>query len=101
MEKFSNGLTDAQAERLACLIEELAEAQQIACKILRHGYNSHHPATYQRNGPRLEAELGDVMHIITRMNDGGDISKAQISYWESKKAERIDKYLHHQSNQEV
>lgn len=33
-----NQLTNAQAERLHILLEELGEAQQAIGKILRHGY---------------------------------------------------------------
>lgn len=38
-----NGLTPAEAERLALLSEELGEAQQAIGKILRHGYDSSNP----------------------------------------------------------
>ena len=38
-----NGLTPAQAERLAMLAEECGEVIQVVGKILRHGYDSYHP----------------------------------------------------------
>ena len=38
-----NGLTAAQAERLAMLAEECGEVIQAIGKILRHGYDSYHP----------------------------------------------------------
>ena len=38
-----NGLTSAQAERLAMLAEECGEVIQVIGKILRHGYDSWHP----------------------------------------------------------
>ena len=36
-------LTLSRLERLALLLEELGEAQQVIGKILRHGYDSRHP----------------------------------------------------------
>lgn len=47
MSEFTNNLTPAEAECLAILIEECAEVQQIACKILRHGYDSCNPTVVQ------------------------------------------------------
>ena len=43
-QSFSNGLNDAEAERLAILLEEFGEAQQAVGKILRHGYESYDPS---------------------------------------------------------
>jgi hypothetical protein len=60
-----NGLSPAEAERLALLLEELGEAQQVIGKILRHGYESHHPENPDdSNRALLEGELGDVMAAI-------------------------------------
>lgn len=59
-----NRLTPAQAERLAMLAEECGEVIQIIGKILRHGYDSHHP-----NDPRttnrelLGRELTDLLAV--------------------------------------
>lgn len=57
-----NGLTPAQTERLAILMEECGEVVQIIGKILRHGYESgspfgHNPET---NRQALIRELFDV-----------------------------------------
>jgi hypothetical protein len=38
-----NGLTPAEAERLALLAEECGEVIQAIGKVLRHGYESRHP----------------------------------------------------------
>ena len=38
-ETFNTGLTDAQRERLARLLEERGEVQQIIGKVLRHGFD--------------------------------------------------------------
>lgn len=60
MTEHFNQLTPAQAERLAILMEECGEVIQIAGKILRHGYDSHHPVTQEGNRAALLREIIDV-----------------------------------------
>lgn len=60
MTEHFNQLTPAQAERLAILAEECAEAIQIIGKILRHGLDSRHPVTQEGNASALLRELTDV-----------------------------------------
>jgi NTP pyrophosphatase (non-canonical NTP hydrolase) len=93
-----NDLTDAEAERLAILAEELGEAQQAVGKILRHGYNSYDPGDPHKvtNTSYLEKELGDVKYIISLMCKMGDVYDKEISYYARKKAKKIGQYLHHQ-----
>lgn len=61
-----NNLTPAQIERLAILIEECSEVQQIACKILRHGYDSKNPLIDDSltNRQLLQNEMGDLLFAI-------------------------------------
>lgn len=93
-----NALSAAAAERLALLLEEFGEAQQIIGKILRHGYDSHNPLdkSEQTNRSLLEHELGDVEHAIRRMTWAGDLSREGIEAAAAEKEERVEKYLHHQ-----
>lgn len=93
-----NGLTPAQAERLAILLEELGEAQQAIGKILRHGYESRNPELSHAptNRTDLERELGHVAHAVHRLVFGGDLSSTEIKLHGSRKAESIKQYLHHQ-----
>jgi hypothetical protein len=95
-----NGLTPAEAERLAILIEECAEVQQIACKILRHGYESHNPTipNSETNREALERELGDLGHAASRMEAAADINPLKIRARAQSKPERIKPYLHHQGD---
>lgn len=65
-----NGLSPAQAERLAMLAEECGEVIQAVGKILRHGYDSYHPdqqgvAPHLRftNRQALGKELCDLMAV--------------------------------------
>ena len=95
MEHF-NKLSPAEAERLACLIEELAEAQQDACKILRHGYDSFNPDDphHQGNRAALTKELNDVASAIKKMIQAGDLTSDPLgNSYPGKGA----KYMHHQN----
>ena len=96
-----NQLTDAEAERLALLLEELGEAQQAIGKILRHGYASMRPMNVEAdndiyNRDDLEKELGDVAAAISLMCDAGDINPLRIKQYQLQKLENVEKYLHHQ-----
>ncbi len=97
MEHF-NGLTPAQAERLAILAEECGEVIQAIGKILRHGYDSSHPdETRDRTNRRdLERECGDVRYAIFRLCDARDINETRVFKCELAKVESIKPYLHHQ-----
>ena len=100
---FTNGLTRAQEERLAILLEELGEAQQAIGKILRHGYDSCNPLLEPEDGnPKtcnredLEKELGDVRFAIELLQIEKDISRTDTNARMWEKAEKIKPYLHHQ-----
>lgn len=67
-------MTPAQAERLTMLAEECAEVIHAVTKILRHGYDSHHPARPGwDNRQQLEAEVGDLAAVLAGMRAAGDI----------------------------
>lgn len=91
-----NGLTPAQAERLAMLAEECGEVIQIIGKILRHGYDSWHPDRPAiTNRMLLEKELTDLIAVHNEMSVrdrlylpfSSDVDQA----WEKKL-----RYSHHQ-----
>jgi hypothetical protein len=95
MENF-NKLTSAETERLAILAEECAEVIQIIGKILRHGYESHHPLNeYQSNRDLLTIELADVglaMDLILE----DDLNRDNYEDACVKKFKTKNKYWHHQ-----
>ena len=63
-----NGLTPAQAERLAMLAEECGEVIQIIGKILRHGYESYHPNNPSvTNRTLLGRELTDLIAVAASL----------------------------------
>lgn len=91
-----NGLSPAEAERLAVLMEELGEAQQVIGKILRHGYESTHPDGGPTNRQELEKELGDVRNAERMMIEAYDLNAHQIQLRAQEKSKTIGQYLHHQ-----
>lgn len=63
-----NKLTPAEAERLAMLAEECGEVIAVIGKILRHGYDSHHPDNPAiTNKDLLAGELADVHAVVKAM----------------------------------
>ena len=98
MKNFNN-LTPAETERLAILVEECGEVVQIGMKILRHGYQNHHPEDPEKQSNRmlLAGELGHVIYAIKTMIKEKDVSGMGIDLSDEKKSESIKKYLHHQA----
>ena len=89
-------------ERLALLMEELAEAGQVIGKILRHGMNSHHPVVPGgANRNLLEDELGDVLAAIDLLVLAGDLDRANIEAGRIDKLARVEVYLHAASNKRL
>ncbi len=95
--KHFNQLTPAEAERLALLAEECAEVIQIVGKILRHGYESYHPADSLRTTNRelLGKELGHVGVAEGLLYDANDVVPQLVIDEREKKRDRIQQYLHH------
>lgn len=90
-------MTESELERLAILVEEAAEVQQVAMKIIRHGYTSYNPfdETKTNNRKLLEKELGDLVFALGLLMASGDVSEYEIQEFKWKKKETIGKYLHH------
>lgn len=96
MENF-NKLTASETERLAILMEECAEVQQIIGKILRHGYESYDPTkdSPMDNRMLLELELGDLTHIVEQLKSIGDVNSNAIELRMKNRNNRVNKYTHH------
>lgn len=97
---FSNQLTDAETERLALLLEEMAEASQVIGKILRHGYVSRNPLDNDSptNRVMLQTELGHVMAALSLMRNTGDVSSSRILEAQEAKLRTVNRWLHHNSS---
>jgi len=92
---FFNELTPEQLERLALLLEELGEAQHIIGKIIRHGYDSHHPDNPKiTNRMMLEEEIGHVQNAVGMLTEGCDLDNKAIIIHKKAKSRSISKYLH-------
>lgn len=96
-----NGLTPAEAERLALLLEELGEAQQAIGKILRHGYERYNPDLDggPTNRVALTVELGDVLAAMKMLAAKRDIPWKIVAGRASFKRLKVKKYLHHQQRE--
>lgn len=90
-----NRLTPAQAERLAILAEECGEVIQVVGKILRHGYDSHHPIRNVDNISMLEQELGDLGAAVFMLAEAKDIDHRNVEVAIKDKRHRVKKYMHH------
>ena len=83
------------------LAEECGEVIQIVGKILRHGYDSHHPDGGPDNREHLERELGDILAVALIMDaDNKDFSMENVVDYRNAKLNRIHKYTHHQRGSE-
>lgn len=93
---MTNHLTQAEAERLAMLAEECAEVIQVVGKILRHGYESHHPDTPGvSNRDLLDKELLDVQTIHSVMEGRGDIKGSSVADMDRNWKRKLS-FTHHQ-----
>lgn len=102
-ERHFNGLSPAEAERLACLAEELGEAIQVIGKILRHGYDDWSPfdETRTTNRQNLERELGDISAVCQRMDEEDDIDPLRVKRAHHAKMAKLPKWTHHQPDSEL
>lgn len=104
MPEHFNGLTPAEAERLAILAEEAGEIVQAVGKILRHGYESYNPHGDRTvtNRMALERECGDIAAVLHDMCLHNDLSNYVIEGQREAKLQRLREgslYLHHQRDE--
>lgn len=92
------GLSAAELERLAIVVEESAEVIHAAMKVVRHGYDSHHPDQPGRGNNRdmLTDEIGHAHFAAMLLHEAGDISAKAATRAIERKERSIRKYLHHQ-----
>lgn len=92
-------MSNAELERLAILVEECAEVQQIAMKIIRHGYESYNPFDENKisNRKLLEKELGDLIFAYRLLLGSNDIDYGEIEKSIGNKSRSIQQYLHFQT----
>lgn len=96
--KHFNGLTPAEAERLAMLAEEAGEVVQACMKILRHGYENFNPdnPSAGTNRKMLAREIGNLDRISNLMFDEGDYELEDVRVGYDAKRASLRKYARHQ-----
>jgi hypothetical protein len=96
--KAFNGLTEAEAERLALLAEEAAEVVQAVGKILRHGYESTNPDgdPEMTNRMALAKECGDFFAAVRLATEEQDFDEEDVRSYMTTKLRKVGRYLHHQ-----
>ncbi len=90
------GLSPAQIERLAWVMEEAGEVVQAAGKVLRHGYQSASPFGGATNKVALEREMGELRAAMQSLESAGDVRGGDVKHWQRKKAIGVWKWMHHQ-----
>jgi len=89
-EKPPEGLT---RELLVILMEECAEVQHRAAKILRFGLGETEPEQPLKNTERLAQEVGDLICVIDKLVARGVMDGEQIREASVAKQVKLAKYL--------
>jgi hypothetical protein len=85
--------TPREREILTILIEECAEVQQRACKLLRFGRDEVQPGQPLSNRERLSIELGDLAAIINMAAIHGLVSVVAMKEQEPKKRDKLAQFM--------
>lgn len=90
--------TPYQRELLEILIEECAEVQQRATKMLRFGVQEIQPGQDLTNAQRLAREYGDVTEVADRLSEIGLMPQRDIAEGRFSKRRQLAKYLQNQKD---
>jgi hypothetical protein len=82
-----------QSEILTILMEECAEVQQRAAKMVRFGVEETQPGQPHTNAQRLSAELGDLMAVLDLARDCGLIQDAVVDDARAQKHLKLQRFL--------
>jgi NTP pyrophosphatase (non-canonical NTP hydrolase) len=102
---FDTVQNDAEAERLAILMEEMGEALQAMGKVIRHGWLSvdptKKPEDQTTNQDDLTRELGHVMAALEIVAQAGDVSGKAVALSGRAKLQGIRRWMHCAENIEA
>ena len=85
--------TAQEREVLECLIEECAEVQQRATKILRFGLRETQQEYDYNNSQRLSFEVGDLIEVIDLALKTDLLNQVYIDLGRKRKRDQLRKYL--------
>jgi hypothetical protein len=80
-------------ELLEILIEECAEVQQRATKMLRFGVEEIQPGQFLNNRDRLSLELGDLKLMVQKCHEADLLREAMIAEGVRRKTYQLAKYM--------
>jgi precorrin-6x reductase len=85
--------TAFEAELLTILIEECAEVQQRATKVLRFGIDEIQPGQFADNTQRLSYEVGDLLAVIDKCMDAKLINENIVAAQVPIKLQKMVKFM--------
>lgn len=85
--------SEYERELLTILIEECAEVQQRATKLLRFGRDEVQPGQDYSNKERLSSEVGDLNTLIELCIKEDLINPETVHYRTERKLEKLRKYM--------
>lgn len=85
--------TPHQREIITILIEEAAEVQQRATKLLRFGIDEVQPGQSDANSRRLGMEVGDFIEMVERATKAGIFQLEDVSDGRVRKRSQLKKFM--------
>ena len=85
--------TPYQAELLVILMEEAAEVQHRAAKLLRFGADEVQPKQKLTNAQRLSEEIGDLYYMVGELEDVGIVSSSRMTLAMERKGKKLERYM--------
>ena len=82
-----------EREILEILIEECAEIQQRATKMLRFGVMEVQPGQDLSNRDRLSDEIGDLRAVLHLAEEAGLLDMVRVKCGVTAKFEKLDRYM--------
>lgn len=85
--------SEYERELLTILIEECAEVQQCATKMLRFGQDDGYPGQTLTNLQHLSRETGELRHMLQLLHDANLIDMQAVADGMRLKREKLKKYM--------
>ena len=82
-----------ERELLTILIEECAEVQQRATKLLRFGRDEVQPGQPELNGVRLGGEIGDLLTMVRLVGEANLVPAVAIQAGKGRKAKQLERFM--------